>query len=118
MKKLFTILVALFAAQLAFSQTFINEDFSSTTFPPSGWSVDGLPNQWSRSATENAGGSAPEAKFTYINQNTTSRLVSPVIDLTGVSDITMSFKYFYDWYANGVTIGVATRFGTGEWEVA
>ena len=118
MKKLFTILVALFAAQLAFSQTFINEDFSSTTFPPSGWSVDGLPNQWSRSATENAGGSAPEAKFTYINQNTTSRLVSPVIDLTGVNDITMSFKYLYDWYANGVTIGVATRFGTGEWEVA
>lgn len=118
MKKLFTILVALFIAQLTFSQTFINENFSGSTWPPAGWGFDGLPNQWSRSATENAGGSAPEAKFTYIQQNTTSRIVSPAIDLTGVNDVALTFKYFYDWYANGVSIGVATRFGTGAWEIA
>lgn len=63
-------------------------------------------------------GTSPEAKFTYINQNTTSRLVSPVIDLTGTSNVNLSFKYLYDWYANGPSIGVATRIGAGAWTVA
>lgn len=118
MKKLSTFLIALLIAQFSFAQTFINEDFSSTTFPPNGWTIEGLPSQWSRSATANAGGDAPEAKFSYINQNTTSRIVSPVIDLTGVNAATVNFSHFYDHYANGVAIGVATRSGGGDWQVA
>lgn len=103
---------------LSYGQVYLFEDFSSNVMPPTGWSRDGVPAQWSVSASNNAGGSAPEAKFTYINQNTTSRLISPVVDLTGVPDAKISFKYFYDYYAAGVTIGVATRFGTGDWTVA
>lgn len=118
MKKLSTFLIALLIAQFSFAQTFINEDFSSTTFPPSGWTIDGLPSQWSRSATSNAGGEAPEAKFSYVQANTTSRLVSPVIDLTGVDVATVNFNHFYDFYSTGVTIGLATRSGGGSWQVA
>ncbi|MBZ0242403.1 MAG: hypothetical protein K8F24_04245, partial [Bacteroidales bacterium] len=118
MKKLSTFLIALLIAQFSFAQTFITEDFSSTTFPPNGWTIEGVPGQWSRSATANAGGDAPEAKFSYINQNTTSRLISPVIDLSGVSSATVNFNHFYDHYANGVSIGVATRSGGGAWQVA
>jgi hypothetical protein len=118
MKKVYFFLMAALLTSLSFGQVYLYEDFSSGTMPPSGWSFDGLPNQWSSSASNNAGGSAPEAKFTYINQNTTSRLVSPVVDMTGIPDASLSFKYFYDWYANGPSIGVATRFGTGAWTVA
>ncbi len=118
MKKVYFLLMALLFTSVSFGQVYLSEDFSSGTMPPAGWSFDGLPNQWSSSASSNAGGSAPEAKFTYINQNTTSRLVSPVVDMTGVSNASLSFRYFYDWYANGPTIGVATRFGTGAWTVA
>ncbi len=118
MKKLSTFLIALLIAQISFAQTFINEDFSSTTFPPNGWTIDGLPNQWSRSSTTDAGGEAPEAKFTYLQTTTTSRLVSPVVDLTGVDAATLNFNHFYDFYSAGVTIGVATRSGGGDWEVA
>jgi hypothetical protein len=118
MKKLFTFLAVILMAQLSFGQTFISEDFSGT-FPPPGWTIDGANANWSKSATVEAGGQAPELKFTYINQNITTRFISPAIDLTGSENVTLSFKYFYDWYANGVTLGVAKRFGTtGAWEIA
>ncbi|MDP2237811.1 MAG: T9SS type A sorting domain-containing protein [Bacteroidales bacterium] len=119
MRKFFTFLIAIFVAQLSFGQTFVNENFSGTAWPPAGWSFDGLPGQWARSATANAGGAAPEARFTYIAQTTTTRFVSPAFDLSSITDVTLTFKYFYDWYANGVTFGVAKRFGTtGTWEIA
>ena len=118
MKKLFTLLTALFFVQLSFAQTFLTEDFSSSTFPPNGFTIDGLPNQWSRSATATAGGESPEAKFTYLNTNTTSRLVSPSVDLTGYDEVSLSFKHYYDYYATGVTIGVATKIDGGDWQVA
>jgi hypothetical protein len=118
MKKLFTILVVIFLAQASFSQTLLLEEFSGSAWPPAGWSFDGLPAQWAKSATAAAGGTAPEAKFTYTNQNTTTRFITPAFDLSSHNNVTLSFKYFYDWYANGVTFGVAKRFGTGAWEVA
>lgn len=118
MKKIYFALMAFLLTSLSYSQVYLYEDFSSGTMPPAGWSIDGLPGQWSNSASNKAGGAAPEAKFSYVNQNTTSRFISPVVDLTGVNDVSLSFKYFYDWYANGPVIGVATRFGTGEWTVA
>ncbi|MDD4373500.1 MAG: T9SS type A sorting domain-containing protein [Bacteroidales bacterium] len=118
MKNLFTLLTALLIVQLSFAQTFIQEDFSSSNFPPNGFTIEGFPNQWSRSSTANAGGSSPEAKFTYIQTNSTSRLVSPNLDLTGYDEVTLNFRHFYDYYATGVTIGLATRIDGGEWQVA
>ena len=118
MKKIYILFAALVLATVSYGQTYLLEDFGSGAMPPSGWSFEGLPNQWSSSPSSNAGGTSPEAKFTYINQNTTSRLVSPVIDLTGTSNVNLSFKYLYDWYANGPSIGVATRIGAGAWTVA
>ena len=117
MKKILTLIAAIMIAQFSFGQVFLNEDFNGT-FPPTGWSRDGVPAQWSKSESNNAGGTPAEAKFTYTNQNTTSRLISPVIDMTGQTNVSLSFKYMYDWYANGPVLGVATRFGTGAWEVA
>lgn len=118
MRKIFTFIAVLLMTQISFGQTILFEDFSGNTWPPSGWTFDGLANQWSKSATASAGGTAPEAKFTYVNQNTTTRFISPAFDMSSYTDVTLNFKYFYDWYANGVTFGVAKRFGTGAWEVA
>lgn len=115
MKRFSFLLAALVVVNLSFGQVFLTQDFSSGLMPPTGWTLDGVPAQWSAAASAKAGGTAPEAKFSYINQNTTSRLVSPVIDLTGNPDVTLTFKYMYDHYSNGPKIGVATRFGTGAW---
>jgi len=116
MKTFYLLVIFLFLNAFSNGQTFLWESFDANQMPPSGWSIIGLPAQWETSNTDNAGGSAPEAKFTYINQNTTTRLISPLMDLTGLTSIKLSFKYFYDFYANPAPkIGVATRSHNGTW---
>jgi hypothetical protein len=116
MKKIYFLALLMSVSCWLSAQTFVFEDFSSGTMPPAGWAIDGYLSQWSNEATNTAGGTAPEAMFSYIDvQNATSRLISPVVDLTGVPDVTLSFQHYYDFYDLGCFIGVATRFGTGEW---
>ncbi len=118
MKKITLLLIGFFLSFSVFSQRgteFFNEDFSSDV-PPTGWTIDGLPEQWSQSFTSDAGGTAPEARLLYVNTQGETRLISPETDLTGVSSVLFSFKHFLDDYsATGYTIGVATRSGGGSW---
>jgi hypothetical protein len=116
MKKTLLFITAMCYVLLSNGQVYLSEDFSSGMMPPSGWTIDGYPAQWTNEATDNAGGIAPEAMFTWIEvDNATSRLISPVVDLTGVPDLKLYFTYYYDFYDVDCSIGVATRFGTGEW---
>lgn len=116
MKKTLLFITAMCYVLLSNGQVYLSEDFSSGIMPPSGWTIDGYPAQWSNEATDNAGGTAPEAMFSWIDeQNATSRLISPVVDLTGVPNVSLSFQHYYDYYDIGCFIGLATRFGTGEW---
>jgi hypothetical protein len=97
-------------------QTYLSEDFSGNQMPPTGWTIDGYAAQWSVAGSTNAGGSAPEAMFTYIQTISTTRFVSPEIDMTGVNSVKLVFNHMYDWYANPApVVGVATRSGGGDW---
>ena len=112
------LLFALFIAvtQLSFGQSFVWEAFDAGQMPPQGWTINGIPAQWAVGNSANAGGSAPEGKFTYIDQTTTTRLISPMIDLTGMTTVKFSFRHMYDWYANPAPkVGVATRSHNGAW---
>jgi hypothetical protein len=103
-------------SSLSFGQTFIWESFDAGQMPPTGWSLDGLPAQWATSNSDNAGGAAPEAQFTYVQGTTTTRFISPMCDLTGFTSITLSFRHMYDWYSNPAPkVGVATRSHNGAW---
>jgi len=106
-------------APAIFGQTFFWESFDEGQMPPTGWSLNGLPAQWSIGNSNNAGGLAPEGKFTYVSQNTTTRLISPMVNLTGLTTVKFSFKFYYDWYANPAPkIGIATRSHSGTWTSA
>ena len=98
------------------SIVYFSEDFSGS-FPPTGWTIDGMDTQWSQKQTANAGGSPPEARLKWIDQNASTYFISPPVDLTGVTDVVFSFKHYLDDYSGtGYTIGVATRSGTnGTW---
>jgi len=118
MKKIYSLLILLGLVVSVTAQTYLSEDFSSGLMPPTGWTIQNLPNQWSAAGSNQAGGVAPEGKFTYINSNTNTRLISPAINLTGVSSVTLMFSHFYDWYAvPAPTLTVATRSGgaSGTW---
>jgi hypothetical protein len=111
---LFSLFMVLTSA--IFGQTFLWESFDAGQMPPTGWSINGLPAQWSIGNSNNAGGVIPEGKFSYTDANTSTRLISPMIDLTGLTSVKFSFKFFYDYYGNPAPkIGIATRSHIGAW---
>jgi len=117
MKKFITVFAFLLFPSLLMAQTHSFEDFSGT-FPPTGWSIDAHAGNWSANNSNNAGGIAPEAIFNWSPPFTgDSRLICPPMDLTGVTDLKVEFKYNLDHYGGPYSIGAATRSGGGNWNV-
>ena len=118
MKKFITVFAFLLFPSLLMAQTYFTEDFGSGTFPPVNWSIDAHAGSWSADNSNNAGGIAPEARFTWSPQFVgESRLICPPMDLTGVVDLKVEFRYSLDHYGGPYTIGAATRSGGGNWNV-
>lgn len=112
MKKL--ILCLLLLPSILTAQTFFNIDFSGS-FPPAGWTIDAYAANWSTNNTNNAGGTPPEATFSWSNNIGQSRLISPATDLTGITELKVYFRHMLDHYSGPYSIGVATRSGGGNW---
>jgi hypothetical protein len=95
----------------------VEEDFSGT-FAPDCWTLDGGTN-WVGVPTEHAGGTTPEAKFSWNPQTTgMQRFISPEINTSGYTSLTLSFKSFLDFYPNSENIfqiGVATSSDGTTW---
>ncbi len=104
MKKIYTLLVVLLFSTAMFGQTFLSEDFSGGQMPPPGWLSLPFGDNWSTSTTSNAGGSSPECVFTG-SPMSNARLISPVVDLTGMDTVILLFKHAYS--GQGASIGVA-----------
>lgn len=97
-------------------EIWIEEDFSSTTFPPQGWSISAQATNWSRFAGNSAGGTSPELRFSWTPQfNAQSHFISPMLDTSGESTLLLDFRHFVDHYATPYSLGVATRSGSGAW---
>jgi hypothetical protein len=115
MKKIYSLLVALLLAFTVFGQTYLSEDFSSGTMPPPGWTILAFTQQFVCAQSDSAGGVAPECRIDGFAYNGTLRMISPVINMTGISSVTLLFKHFYDKKsAPPPTIGVATK-SSGAW---
>ncbi|MCD4819881.1 MAG: agmatine deiminase family protein [Candidatus Cloacimonetes bacterium] len=72
----------------------INETFD--TFPPTGWTTTGGTN-WGGYNTNEAGGTAPEARFYWSPSITIEqKLISPEIDTQGFSNVALQFKHLID----------------------
>lgn len=117
MKRIYLLSLLLAMSSWLTAQTFLSENFSGGTMPPSGWTIDAHATNWSVETSAKAGGTAPEAGFYYDPSfNGASRLISPYIDLTGYTTVKLMFRHFLDDYAgSGYSLGVATRSGTGTW---
>ena len=111
MKKVLFFAFALLFATAMMAQNrgvLLQESFDGATMP-AGWSINGQPNNWSVSGTNNAGGEPNEMHLSWSPQfSGMTRLVSPAVDLTGVSSVVFSFKHALDNYQGNNTIGIAT----------
>ncbi len=109
-KSLLFVFALLFAtAMMAQNRTVLLQESFNGNSMPAGWSIAGQPNNWSVSATANAGGTPNEMHLTWSPQfNGMTRLVSPAIDMTGYNEVVFSFKHALDNYQGSNTIGVAT----------
>ncbi len=118
MKKITLFVALLMAGSLAVAQIALSEDFSGGQMPPDGWSITAHTPNWSVQSTSNAGGAAPEARFSWSPQfSGVSHLVSPSLDLsdneTGV--LLISFRHMVDHYGGAYSLGLAVRTNGGAW---
>lgn len=117
--KLLLLATFLMASPYIFGQTLLTEDFSSGLMPPAGWSIDAHLTNWSVSNSTHAGGTSPEADFDYAPTFTgISHLITPQINTSGLTSLTLSFDQYIDHYSGAYTVGVATRSNGGAWNTA
>lgn len=87
----------------------INESFSATAFPTC-WQQTHSgamnSNRWSVTTTAIAGGSANEMRADWTEGTGISRLVSAPVNTVGVSELSLSFKTFYDDYGIGAVLKI------------
>ncbi len=120
MKRVLLLLSFMVAITVVNAQTYVTADFTSATFPPSGWTFDAYGGNWSRVGSKKAEGQeAGETELHWNPQfNGYTRFISPVVDLTGVTDLSLEFNHMLDYYGGSTEhIGVATRSGGGDWNV-
>lgn len=93
----------------------LDEDFSSGTFPPSGWAEEDPTGNWDQSSSSNAGGSSPEVEFSYVSQTDIWRLYAGPINTTGLSDLNFQWDNYYQDYGSGVTVKIQTCSDGSAW---
>ena len=114
-KRLLFIFAMLFAtAMMAQNRAVLLQESFDGSSLPAGWSIDAQQSNWSVSATNNAGGAANEMKLDWSPQfNGTTRLITPAVNLTGISSVVFSFKHALDNYSGANSIGLATTANGG-----
>ncbi len=96
------------------------ESFTGSALP-SCWSTQntgsGMSERWGVSASNSAGGTANEMKCSYheITSTCTTRLITPALVTTGMSQLNLSFKHFFDDYGTGVTLRVQSSTDLVNW---
>ncbi len=98
------------------TRSLLAEDFSAGC-PPAGWSItgDGQEN-WQSSASNNAGGTPPEAMFSWSpNFTGNSKLTSPEINTTGTEVLVLDFSQMVDDYSGDYTLKVETTPNGNTW---
>lgn len=113
MKKISSLIFALFLAVTTFAQTrtiFVNESFNGIDFPE-GWEFKGGgKNNWSISESNLAGGEPNELKFSWTPKHYgMARIVTKAVDMTNVPEAHLSLKHFVNNTSGSEnTIGIAT----------
>ena len=93
----------------------INEEFNDISIPNGWYTAGNGSNNWYVSPSFSAGGKPNEMQLSWSPQfSGISRLVSPAVDLTNITNAMMSLDHYVALFGNtGATIGVATSSDDG-----
>ena len=121
MKKAILLTLALIISATLSAQTFVNETFDGADIPE-GWVTYGLGTEnWRISSTNYSGGDGKELMLAYSPDfEGTSRIATTAFNLSGVEEITVSFKHFFDNFKDNEfthKIGIATSADGQTWNV-
>ena len=100
-----------------------SESFDAATFPTGWTTVNGAASaNWIISNSNNAGGTANEAMLDWTtgSHNSTWRLNSPLIDITGQTNLHLGFSHYFDVFTTtspptNITIFVETSTDNTNW---
>ena len=116
MKKTLLLTIALVFSTVLFSQTFVDENFNSSNLPTDWHAADAGSDNWKISTTTYSGGDGNELMLACRPEfEGVARLVTKPYDLTGISELNVSFKHFYDHFNESNTIGIATSIDGITW---
>jgi hypothetical protein len=118
---LFTIMIlsGLIISRPLCAQTTDTLHYEAFNYPvgalPQGWTLDGAQAPWSVNQSQMAGGSAPELMLGYSFASGLSRLISPVVDITGYRNLKIRYnQYLVNYEADaGEIIGLDVTFDGG-----
>jgi hypothetical protein len=98
--------------------TRLEEDFAGGV-PPAGWGTN-YPGNWYSSSTNYAGGTAPEAEFSWTPSSVGEHLLyTDVINTTGYDGLLLNFKEYVNDYNGDYTLKVVTSTdGGATWNTA
>jgi hypothetical protein len=82
------------------------QNFGTDATPvwPLSWTQTGTSLIWDCTASANAGGVANEMTGTWVSGTFISRLITPPLSTTGITQLQVSFKQYYNDYGPGVTL--------------
>ncbi|HOH84126.1 MAG TPA: Omp28-related outer membrane protein [Bacteroidales bacterium] len=107
---------AAYNAFLNYSTSPVNEEFTSTAFPPTNWVIDGL--HWSRQSVSSFGVGSGSARVYFYGAETgaINDMYIYGLDLSGVSSYHLSFDHAYAQYQTGyddrLQVQVSTNCGS------
>ena len=110
--------VGIIAVPIAQVGVWLEEDFSN--WLPTGWTATSSSGQinWGDSNSSNAGGSAPEAQFSYSPSTVaTQRLISPAINTLGHNGLELEFKHYINHFAGVYELRLETTTDGENWTV-
>ena len=125
MKKTILLTIALLLSTVMFAQTratFVDESFNGSDLP-SGWKASEVATKnWKISSTTYSGGDGKELMLAWSPAfEGTTRLITTPFNLSGIDEMTISFKHFFDNAKDNEfthTIGIATSSDNGEtWNI-
>ena len=103
---------------MAGSTTLLDEDFESGSMP-TGWTTDG-PGTWSIGTGDYSNGTGAghgtyNAKITHNTNNYATKLITPAIDLSGVTSPTLSYMHIQrDWSGDNDELRVYYRISSSD----